>query len=327
MKSLITTWQSIVELQEKELPELRNRLQRVNRDIEKLKGDTEEQETLLCTLMSEEDTAKACLQDVSLMDRYQLDLKDVERKIAQHAAKLQGVDLSRTMTQVSQEKQETQHRLDTTCSKIELKRKLIQDQQEQIQALKSNVNEIRGEKLLISSNMQKRQQLEEQCVEFSTEIQTLQRDIRDAKEQMSPLAATLEKLQLEKQDIAKRRMHKWEEGQEKIHLLKEKVKNTTLLEREITKYIEEGKDSYKEQKETELQEVDKQLHELKNSERRPIKTWATSNKILTLRSERREVEQKLDDLKKNRSVAVGRQKGYEDEIIRLHKELKEDHYS
>lgn len=64
------------------------------------------------------------------------------------------------------------------CSKIELKRKLIQDQQEQIQALKSSVNEIRGEKLLISSNMQKRQQLEEQCVEFSTEIQTLQRDIR-----------------------------------------------------------------------------------------------------------------------------------------------------
>ena len=44
----------------------------------------------------------------------QMDLKDVERKIAQHAAKLQGVDLSRTMQQVSQEKQETQHRLDTS---------------------------------------------------------------------------------------------------------------------------------------------------------------------------------------------------------------------
>ncbi len=64
--------QSLAELQEKELPELRNKLQRVNRDIEKLKGDTEEQETLLCTLMSEEDTAKACLQDISLMDRYQV---------------------------------------------------------------------------------------------------------------------------------------------------------------------------------------------------------------------------------------------------------------
>lgn len=61
---------------------------------------------------------------------------------------------------------------------MELKRKLIQDQQEQIQTLKSSVNEIRAEKLQISSNMQKQQQLEEQCVEFSAEIQDLQREIR-----------------------------------------------------------------------------------------------------------------------------------------------------
>lgn len=64
--------QSLAELQEKELPELRNKLQSVNRDLEKLKGDIEEQETLLSMLMSEDDTAKACLQDISLMDRYQV---------------------------------------------------------------------------------------------------------------------------------------------------------------------------------------------------------------------------------------------------------------
>ena len=44
----------------------------------------------------------------------QLDLKEVDRKIAQQEARLQGVDLSRTLQQVSQEKQETQHRLDTS---------------------------------------------------------------------------------------------------------------------------------------------------------------------------------------------------------------------
>lgn len=61
---------------------------------------------------------------------------------------------------------------------MELKHKLIQDQQEQIQILKSSVNELRAEKLQISSNMQKQQQLEEQCVELSTEIQALHREIR-----------------------------------------------------------------------------------------------------------------------------------------------------
>lgn len=68
--SFMPSRQSIVQLQEKELPELKNRLQTVNREIERLKGDVEEQETLLATLMSEEETAKACLQDISLMDRY-----------------------------------------------------------------------------------------------------------------------------------------------------------------------------------------------------------------------------------------------------------------
>lgn len=61
---------SIVQLQEKELPELKNRLQTVNREIERLKGDVEEKETQLAVLISEEETAKACLQDISLMDRY-----------------------------------------------------------------------------------------------------------------------------------------------------------------------------------------------------------------------------------------------------------------
>lgn len=61
---------------------------------------------------------------------------------------------------------------------MELKRKLIQDQQEQIQTLKSAANETRAEKLQLSSDMQKQQQLEEQCVEFTTEIQALTRDIR-----------------------------------------------------------------------------------------------------------------------------------------------------
>lgn len=61
---------------------------------------------------------------------------------------------------------------------MELKRKLIQDQQDQIQLMKSAVNETREEKLQLSSSMQKRQQLEDQCVEFATEIQSLIRDIR-----------------------------------------------------------------------------------------------------------------------------------------------------
>ncbi|XP_069052050.1 DNA repair protein RAD50.L isoform X2 [Lepisosteus oculatus] len=361
--------QTVSELGEKDLPELRNKLQNVNRDIDRLKNDIEEQETLLARLMSEEETAKACLQDISLMDRYLMDLKDVERKIAQQATKLQGIDLSRTVQQVNQEKQETQHKLDTTSSRIELKRKLIQDQLEQIQLLKSSINETRAEKLQISSNMQRQQQLEEQCVDFSAEIQSLHREIREAKEQLSPLAMTLEKLQQEKQELIERRRQKNEEGQEKINAIKEKIRNINICDKEIEKYVKEGKDEYKEQKEAELQETNTHLHEAEKQRekisiemgniRQDIDTqkiqerWLQDNltlrkrieelqevaekrralikemgdmQVMQLRNERKEVDSRIEDLKKNRSVALGRQKGFEEEILRFRKELREDGY-
>lgn len=37
--------------------------------------------------------------------------------------------------------------------------------------------------------------------------------------------------------------------------------------------------------------------------------------FLCLSRERREAERKLEDLKKNRSIALGRQKGFEEEIL------------
>ncbi|KAG2456153.1 DNA repair protein RAD50 [Polypterus senegalus] len=361
--------QQICDLKEKDLPELRNKLQNVNRDIERLKKDIEEEYMLQTTLISEEDTAKVCLQDISLMDRFQIDLREVERRIAQQAAKLQGVDLNRTIQQVNQEKQETQHKLDTTSSKIELKRKMIQDQQEQIQLFKSNVNEIKAEKLTISSNMQRQQQLEDQCAELSTEIQSLFREIREAKEQLSPLAITLDKLQQEKQDLLQRKNQHNDESMEKINTMKEKINKINLFEKEIEKYITEGKQEYKEQKETELQETNLQLRDAESQKekiskemaniRQDIDTqkvqerWLQDNltlrkrteelkvvaekrgellkeignmQVVQLRKEHRDLESKIEELKKNRSLAIGRQKGFEEEIIHCKKELRDPQY-
>lgn len=63
-------------------------------------------------------------------------------------------------------------------SKIELNQKLKQAQQNEIQQLKSTLNELKAEKLHISGRMQRRQQLEEQTVELSTEVQSLSREIK-----------------------------------------------------------------------------------------------------------------------------------------------------
>uniref|UniRef100_UPI00398F1CF5 DNA repair protein RAD50 n=1 Tax=Pristiophorus japonicus TaxID=55135 RepID=UPI00398F1CF5 len=361
--------ETVIELKEKDLPELRNKLQSINRDIQQLKGDVEEQETQLAIFLSEEGTAKSCLQDISLMERYQMELRDVERKIAQQEAKLLGVDVNRTMQQVNQEKQEMQLQVDTVSSKIELKRKMIQEQQEQIQLLKSIVNEVRAEKLQIASNMQRRQQLEEQSAEFSTEIQSLHREIRESKEQLSPLAAAVGKLQQEKQDLVERKNTSYKEMQEKINEIKEKFKNIDAYAREIERYIKERRDEHKEQKESELQdtitqqnEAEKQrekIHKDMEATRKDIDTqkleerWLQDNltlrkrmeelkvvetkrrerlkemgdmKVMQLRNERKQLDDRLDDFKKNRNLAQGRQKGFEEEILHFRKELREPQY-
>uniref|UniRef100_A0A3P9IUD9 RAD50 homolog, double strand break repair protein n=1 Tax=Oryzias latipes TaxID=8090 RepID=A0A3P9IUD9_ORYLA len=349
MMALRPVRQSIVQVQEKELPELRNRLQTVNRDIERLKADVEKQESLLSRLMSEEDTAKSCLQDISLMDRYMMDLREVERKIAQQAAKLHGVDLNRTIQQVSQEKQETQHKLDTISSKMDLKRNLIQSQQDQIQMLKSEVNERKAEKLQLSSDMQKQQQLEEQCVEFTTEIQALTRDIREAKEQLAPLTAALEKLQQEKQSLMELKKQKQEDGREKVehHSFGNPVSQKESELQETTTQLHEA-EKQKEKINKEMgnirQDIDTQkvqerllqdnltlrkreeeLREVVAKHEALLKDIGNMQ-VLQLRQERRDVERKLEDLKKNRSIALGRQKGFEDEILHHRKELREDQY-
>ncbi|NXL60233.1 RAD50 protein, partial [Chordeiles acutipennis] len=369
MMSLKPLRRTVVELQDKDIPDLKNKIQNANRDLTGLKSEIEEQESLLRTALSEEEGAKARLQDITLMERYQTDIRDVERKIAQQEAKLLGFDLSRTVLQVSQEKQEKKHLWDTVTGKIELNQKFKQDQQNQIQQLKSTVNELKAEKLQISSSMQRRRQLEEQTVELTTEVQSLCREIKEAKEQVLPLDATLEKLQQEKVDLMNKRTTSHEETQEKINGIKEKVKDINKYVKAIENYIQQGKEDYKKQKESELDEVNSQLAACEKQKekiskemetiRQDIDTqkiqerWLEDNltlrkrneelkevednikrlvkemgemKVPQMKNEQKQLEEKIESLKRNHHVALGRQRGFEEEIVRFKKELREPQY-
>ncbi|NXW35764.1 RAD50 protein, partial [Phaetusa simplex] len=353
MMSLKPLRRTVLDLHEKDIPDLRNKIQSANRDLTGLKVEIEEQESLLQTALSEEEGAKACLQDITLMERHQTDIRDVERKIAQQEAKLLGVDLSRTVLQVSHEKQEKKHLWDTVTGKIELNQKLKQDQQNQIQQLKSTVNELKAEKLQIASSMQRRQQLEEQTVELTTEVQSLCREIKEAKEQVFPLDATLEKLQEEKEDLMNKRTASNKETQEKINGIEEKVKDINKYMKEIENYIQQGKEDYKKQKESELDEVNSQLaacekqKEKISKEMEMIRQDIDTQKVDVLFysknpdcetlntkdlyinygfSEQKHLEEKIESLKRNHHVALGRQRGFEEEIVRFKKELREPQF-
>ncbi|NXI12733.1 RAD50 protein, partial [Irena cyanogastra] len=369
MMSLKPLRRTVAELQDKEIPDLRNKIQNANRDLTGLKGEIEEQESLLHMALSEEEGAKARLQDITLMERYQTDIRDVERKIAQQEAKLLGVNLSRTVLQVSQEKQEKKHLWDTVTSKIELNQKRKQDQQSQIQQLKSAVNDLRAEKLQIVSSMQRRRQLEEQTVELTTEVQSLCREIKEAKEQVLPLDARLDKLQQEKEELVNKRTASNKETQEKLNAINEKVKDINKYVKEIENYIQQGKEDYKKQKESELDEVNSHLAACEKQKekiskememiRQDIDTqkiqerWLEDNltlrkrneelkevednikqlmremgemKVPQMKNEQKHLEEKIESLKRNHHVALGRQRGFEEEIVRFRKELREPQF-
>ncbi|NXP86655.1 RAD50 protein, partial [Passerina amoena] len=369
MMSLKPLRRTVVELQDKEIPDLRNKIQNANRDLTGLKGEIEEQESLLQTALSEEEGAKARLQDITLMERYQTDIRDVERKIAQQEAKLLGVNLSRTVLQVSREKQEKKQLWDTVTSKIELNQKHKQDQQSQIQQLKSAVNELKAEKLQIVSSMQRRRQLEEQTVELTTEVQSLCREIKEAEEQVLPLEAKLDKLQQEKEELVNKRTASNKETQEKMNNINEKVKDINKYVKEIENYIQQGKEDYKKQKESELEEVNSRLAACEKQKekiskememtRQDIDTqkiqerWLEDNltlrkrneelkeveddikklmkemgemKVPQMKNEQKHLEEKIEALKRNHHVALGRQRGFEEEILRFRKELREPQF-
>ncbi|NWR14752.1 RAD50 protein, partial [Emberiza fucata] len=369
MMSLKPLRRTVVELQDKEIPDLRNKIQNANRDLTGLKGEIEEQESLLQTALSEEEGAKARLQDITLMERYQTDIRDVERKIAQQEAKLLGVNLSRTVLQVSREKQEKKQLWDTVTSKIELNQKHKQDQQSQIQQLKSAVNELKAEKLQIVSSMQRRRQLEEQTVELTTEVQSLCREIKEAEEQVLPLEAKLDKLQQEKEELVNKRTASNKETQEKMNGINEKVKDINKYVKEIENYIQQGKEDYKKQKESELEEVNSRLAACEKQKekiskememtRQDIDTqkiqerWLEDNltlrkrneelkeveddikklmkemgemKVPQMKNEQKHLEEKIESLKRNHHVALGRQRGFEEEIVRFRKELREPQF-
>ncbi|NWU75021.1 RAD50 protein, partial [Onychorhynchus coronatus] len=382
MMSLKPLRQTVAELQDKEIPDLKHKIQNANRDLTGLKCEIEEQESFLQTALSEEGGAKACLQDITLMERYQTDIRDVERKIAQQEAKLLGVDLSRTALQVSQEKQEKKHLWDTVTGETELKQRLKQEQQSHMQQLKSAVTELKAERLQLVSSVQRRQQLQEQSVDLTTEVQALGREIQarntphywplgcaEAREQVFPLDATLEKLQQEKEDLVTKRTANNKETQEKINGINEKVKDINKYMKEIENYIQQGREDYKKQKESELDEVNSHLAACEKQKEKISKememtrqdidtqkvqerclednlTWRSRNeelkkvedkikqlmkemgemKMPQMKNEQKHLEEQIEALKRNHHVALGRQRGFEEEIVRFRKELREPQF-
>ncbi|XP_006800418.2 DNA repair protein RAD50-like [Neolamprologus brichardi] len=155
-----------------------------------------------------------------------------------------------------------------TYSTIVRKHKQIQDQQEQIQRLKSAAIEMRDEQLQLIRDKQKQQHLKELSAGITARMEGLTTEIREGNEELCPLSAALEKLQQEKQNLVEQKKQREEEEQKEIRNTEERLKEITALQRDVTKYVDEGRDKYKEDKESEYRAAMTQLQEAERNKER-----------------------------------------------------------
>ncbi|XP_013403610.1 DNA repair protein RAD50 [Lingula anatina] len=250
---------TISKLADQVIPDLKNKQRVLSEQIDKLQQSIAEKDEDLQEKESDEVTAKSILPEIVQLDRCQKELQELERKIGQQMAKMGTTDSSRTMQQVNNEKEEAQMQLDTVNRTLDHKRQKLSDHSEQLQQLKSSINELKGEKLQIERDLQQRLKLEERRAELASANQAAEREIKEARNQLQPLMSQLEKYRKDKDEITRQKEEKNEEKSREARTLEDKRGNVKSIQKEIVRYTQEGLDRALNDTEIKLADIQEKL--------------------------------------------------------------------
>nr|XP_022328065.1 DNA repair protein RAD50-like isoform X1 [Crassostrea virginica]XP_022328067.1 DNA repair protein RAD50-like isoform X1 [Crassostrea virginica] len=233
--------ENITVLEDQEVPELKNKLKKINEDISRLREDVQTKEDDLHVQEQDDETAKQIQPDIVMMDRYQGEVTELEKKISTEGAKLSGGDSDRSLQDVINEKEDLQMKVDSSNKQLESMRQKINLHTEQVQQLKSDVNKLTSEKLQIDSDLQQRYKLEEDKAKLLSENDQYGKEVTESQDQIKPLQTQLEKLRKEKEKILQDKEERMEYMKNEVDKVKNdtaKVKNVNL---EIKSYNQSGK--------------------------------------------------------------------------------------
>ena len=88
---------------------------------------------------------------------------------------------------MKQAKDAAQTRFDLLDRELQRKHKALRAQQDLVQALRESLTELKNEKLKLSSDIQKKERLDEQLQKFTNTIQTLKDEIENDKQSLEPI--------------------------------------------------------------------------------------------------------------------------------------------
>ena len=177
------------DLEERDLPTLKTQMKQLDKDIVHLKSKQTEIEYQL-----NEQIYSQCEQiktDMIMLDKYINERKEFQAKITVCQEKLGGKSLPRSLDQVKQAKDDVQARFDALDKELQRKHKELRAQQDLVQELRESLTELKNEKLKLSSDIQKKERLDEQLQKSTHSIQMIKDEIENDKQALEPIIVNL----------------------------------------------------------------------------------------------------------------------------------------
>ncbi|UJR09375.1 hypothetical protein I4U23_013619 [Adineta vaga] len=183
------------DLEEKDIPLLKNQMKQLDKDIVQLKNkQTDIEQELndeICLPLEQCEQIKT---DMIMLNKYINERKEFEAKIQICQQKLgKGQNSTpRSLDQVRQIKDDVQRQFDTLDKELQRKHKELRAQQDFVQELRESLTELKNDKLKLSSDVQKKERLDEQLQKLTNLIQTLKDEIQNDKQSLEPLINDIE---------------------------------------------------------------------------------------------------------------------------------------
>lgn len=232
-----------VDVLDEEIPLLMKKINRLNEEIQREKEHLEKITTAKACVEQKEKNARSMEADVSKIDDYLFDLKELDRNIEFEKSKIKGVSEGRTMQSIRAEVQEKEVGIASLTRKIDQKRDQLMDSHKTLSELEREINELNSQKLKLKSELQERTRIEHQKAELTSTNQSYEREIREASGQLQPIKEQLSKAMEEKRDKDNLIEQHMNEVKDKLLKIRSKGDKVREMEAAIKRFIDEGRDT------------------------------------------------------------------------------------
>nr|CAD7452813.1 unnamed protein product [Timema tahoe] len=368
MLQLKPAYQHCARLKTLEIPSARSELEEIEKKRERVQKQLEEVKGTLTELQTREKVAKGAQGDAVVVDQLQTEVEHVKEKKSRLEKSVQEGP-AQNLQDVMKEQKHARQELNATSKELEDTRCRFNSSKDEIHKLREKKNKLDNNHLKIKGELQARQQLEKKKMECEKEVKSLSLDITDLTEKLQPANKQLEIAICEKRELQAANRTKIDNKRTEVTNCQKKVDDIIKLQTSIESYEKRGvaqnleavRESIQ-SLETEKRNLDLQKQQV-GEEIDKVKTYLATQKIkerelednLKLREKRKEekdlnleiadlteqihrknvkeiVKERKElviaeqDLQKEKAFAEGSQKQLQNKVDELNTELEGDIY-